>query len=130
MEDDMEDIYALKTFKRNMKKFLDNDVGMDITLRFEDKEDRYYYIVAYDKQRMEFMRSADADNYLVEPYNDLETLFSSTLIDGVCLNRDWDKLIEIGCEPDMEYMDDVIETYKKAALKRQSKFKQAREKGC
>ncbi|MBO6305482.1 MAG: hypothetical protein J6M62_10465 [Selenomonadaceae bacterium] len=63
MEDDMEDIYALKTFKRNMKKFLDNDVGMDITLRFEDKEDRYYYIVAYDKQHMEFMRSADANNY-------------------------------------------------------------------
>ena len=69
-------------------------------------------------------------NYLVEPYNDLDTLFSSTLIDGVCLNRDWDKLIEIGCEPDMEYMDDVIETYKKEALKRQSKFKQTREKGC
>ena len=116
----MENLYSLDAFKQNMRKYLDNGVGLEITLIFEDKKDEYY-IVAYNNQRFEFGRSEyKTANYSVMSYEDLETLFNSIQFDGICLNRDWDKLTGLGCEPDMEYMDETIDAYRKAALKRKT----------
>lgn len=93
------------------------------------KHECQYMIIGY-MGHGSFQRCGYEDGSGEIAYPDLDTLFSEELIDGICLERDWYKVTDIWCEPDMDETDDVIEAYRRAVEQRKQEPGDKYHIGC
>lgn len=87
---------------------------------FRDKESEYM-IIGYPGH-VSFQRCGYSDGSGEIDYASLDELFDAELVDGICLKRDWYKVTDVWCQPDMEDIDAVIESYRIAAEKRKEEL--------
>lgn len=110
---DRDNLYSIETVKTNIRTLVDIGKEPELTITFRGS-DTEYKIIGYDDhasfQRCEYEnRSGEIE------YNDLDELFESELIDGICLKRDWFKVNEVWCDPSMDKLDFKIDQYKAEA---------------
>ena len=115
---DIHNPYTIEDVKRIITTYTRLDIVPEMSLIFRDKLSEYM-IIGY-AGHVSFQRCGYEDGSGETDYPDLDTLFEAELIDGICLERDWYKVTDIWCEPDMENTDEVIEAYRKAAEQRQN----------
>ena len=113
---DIHNPYTIEDVKRIITTYTRLDIEPEMSLLFRDKQSQYM-IIGY-VGHVSFQRCGYEDGSGEIAYPDLDTLFSEELIDGICLERDWYKVTDIWCEPDMDETDDVIEAYRRAAEQR------------
>lgn len=115
---DIHNPYTIEDVKRIITTYTRLDIVPEMSLIFRDKLSEYM-IIGYTGH-VSFQLCGYEDGSGETDYPDLDTLFEAELIDGICLERDWYKVTDIWCEPDMENTDEVIEAYRKAAEQRQN----------
>ncbi|PSL09425.1 uncharacterized protein DUF1871 [Fusobacterium naviforme] len=108
--------YSIDDIKRIITTFTRLDIEPEMSLRFIDKKNDYM-IIGYIGH-VSFQRCGYEDASGEDDYTDLDSLFNAELVDGICLQRDWYKVTDIWCEPDMEDLDLTIEGYRKATERR------------
>ena len=113
---DIHNPYTIEEIKQVITTYTRLDIEPELTLKFRDKPDEYM-IIGYTGH-VSFLRCGNCDESREYDYPDLDTLFTEQLIDDICLNHDWYKVMDICCEPDIEDMDFVIEGYRQAAENR------------
>ena len=110
---DIHNPYTIEDIKRILTTYMRLDIEPELTMAFRDKE-KEYMVIGYPGH-VSFQRCGYKDGSGEIDFTDLDVLFSSELIDGICLNRDWHKVTNIWCEPDLGDIDTVIESYREAA---------------
>ena len=113
-------VYTIDDIKRILTTYMRLDIEPDLTMVFRDRP-KEYMIIGYPGH-VSFQRCGYKDGSGEMNFPDLEMLFSSELIDGICLQRDWHKVTSIWCEPSLDDTDDVIEAYRAAAEKRNERL--------
>ena len=113
---DIHNSYTAEEIKQIITTYTRLDIEPELTLKFRDKASEYL-IIGYTGH-VSFQRCGYADGSGEIDYPDIETLFGEKLIDDICLNRDWYKVTDIWCEPDIDDRDYVIEQYRLAAENR------------
>ncbi len=108
--------YSIEDIKRIITTFTRLDIELEMSLRFIDKKNDYM-IIGYTGH-VSFQRCGYDDGSGETDYPNLDSLFMADLVDGICLQRDWYKVTDIWCEPDMQDLDLTIEAYRIAAEKR------------
>ena len=107
---------SIEDIKRIITAFVRVDIEPEMSMTFRGKESEYM-IIGYPGH-VSFQRCGYSDGSGEVDYASLDELFDAELIDGICLKKDWYKLTDIWCQPDMEDIDTVIESYRRAAEKR------------
>ncbi|WP_416196100.1 hypothetical protein [Selenomonas sp.] len=93
---------SLEEAKWIVSEFIRRGYEPEFTIIFEDMPDEEYMIIGYE-DRVTFQRCrSDRDGSDEIPYRNLEELFSSDLIDGWNLNRDWDRVKLVYCRPNID----------------------------
>lgn len=117
---DIHNPYSIDDIKRIITTLVRADIEPEMSLILRGKEAEYM-IIGYTGH-VSFQRCGTSDASGEYDYKDLDTLFASELIDGICLNRDWHKVTDIWCQPDIEDIDAVIEDYRIAVEKRKEEL--------
>lgn len=113
---DIHNPYSIEDIKRIITTFVRVDIEPEMSMTFRGKESEYM-IIGYPGH-VSFQRCGYSDGSGEFDYASLDELFDAELIDGICLKKDWYKLTDIWCQPDMEDIDTVIASYRIAAEKR------------
>ena len=87
-------------------------IEAEISLRFSDKP--YEYMIISYLDHVSFQRcGTEIEQSGEQNYFSINRLLSTELIDGIILERDWNKLEAIGCEPDFSDLGALLSAYKK-----------------
>lgn len=117
---DIHNPYSIEDIKRIITTFIKIDAEPEMSMMFRDKESEYM-IIGYPGH-VSFQRCGYSDGSGEIDYASLDELFDAELVDGICLKRDWYKVTDVWCQPDMEDIDAVIESYRIAAEKRKEEL--------
>ncbi len=117
---DIHNPYTIDDIKRIITTFVRVDIEPEMSLSFRDKESEYM-IIGYPGH-VSFQRCGSDNGSGEIDYGSLDELFDAESIDEICLTRDWYKVTDIWCQPDIEDLDNVIDSYRVAAEKRKEEL--------
>lgn len=80
--------YDIEFTKQKLNEYLKNGVEAELCIKINGNE----YMIIPLKNKISFQWIGKTDEFY---YNNVEELFSAELINGVILNRDWQKIEEI-----------------------------------
>jgi hypothetical protein len=104
-------IYSIEYVKEVIKELVKMDFEPELSLCFRGNESEYMIIGYAD--HVSFQRCGYYDGSGEIDYKTLDELFESELIDGICLKRDWNKIVYIWCSPSMIDFEFKKDKYKK-----------------
>lgn len=104
-------IYSIEYVKEVIKELVKMDFEPELSLCFRGNESEYMIIGYAD--HVSFQRCGYYDGSGEIDYKTLDELFESELIDGICLKRDWNKIVDIWCSPSMIDFEFKKDKYKK-----------------
>lgn len=104
-------IYSIEYVKEVIKELVKMDFEPELSLCFRGNESEYMIIGYAD--HVSFQRCGYYDGSGEIDYKILDELFESELIDGICLKRDWNKIVDIWCSPSMIDFEFKKDKYKK-----------------
>ncbi len=85
---DTTDYFNIDFTKTELNKYLENDEEPELCIEIDDKD----YMIIPLKNKISFQWIGGTDEIF---FKDVEELFSTELINGIILNRDWDKVKRI-----------------------------------
>ena len=88
-------IYSIDYVKEVINEFIKMDFEPELSLCFRGNESEYMIIGYAD--HVSFQRCGYYDGSGEIEYKTLDELFETELIDGICLKRDWNKILDIWC---------------------------------
>ena len=104
-------IYSIEYVKEVIKELVKMDFEPELSLCFRGNESEYMIIVYAD--HVSFQRCGYYDGSGEIEYKTLDELFEADIIDGICLKRDWNKIVDILCSPSMIDFEFKKDKYKK-----------------
>ena len=104
-------IYYIDYVKQVINELVKMDFEPELSLCFRGNESEYMIIGYAD--HVSFQRCGYYDGSGEIDYKTLDELFEAELIDGICLNRDWNKVVDIWCSPSMIDFEFKKDKYKK-----------------
>jgi len=104
-------IYSIEYVKEVIKELVKMGFEPELSLCFRGNESEYMIIGYAD--HVSFQRCGYYDGSGEIDYKTLDELFESELIDGICLKRDWNKIVDIWCSPSMIDFEFKKDKYKK-----------------
>ena len=104
-------IYSIEYVNEVIKELVKMDFEPELSLCFRGNESEYMIIGYAD--HVSFQRCGYYDGSGEIDYKTLDELFESELIDGICLKRDWNKIVDIWCSPSMIDFEFKKDKYKK-----------------
>lgn len=84
----MEDYFNIDYTKDKLKQYLRDGSEPELCIKIDDKE----YMIIPLKDKISFQWISNTDEFY---FKSVDELFSSELINGIVLNRDWDKVQDI-----------------------------------
>lgn len=119
VEQELRQSYSLEEFRRDTQKFVECGCEPEVYLVFDHKDDEYM-VIAYPGGRYSF-QGESAQEVL---YPDFDTFINATLIDDICLIRDWDKLDQVNYNwPNLDELDDIVRLYEERKKKKANQLK-------
>ena len=104
-------IYSIEYVKEVIKELVKMDFEPELSLCFRGNESEYMIIGYAD--HVSFQRCGYYDGSGEIDYKTLDELFEADIIDGICLKRDWNKIVDIWCSPSMIDFEFKKDKYKK-----------------
>lgn len=104
-------IYYIDYVKEAISTFVKLGMEPELTICFRGNKSEYM-IIGY-KDHVSFQRCGYYDGSGEIDYKTLDELFEAEVIDGICLNRDWNKVVDIWCSPSMIDFEFKKDKYKK-----------------
>lgn len=112
--------YSIEEIKTILSTMINHDIEPEVYLEFTDNPNTYM-IIGY-LGHFTFQRCGIEDGSEEIYFSSLEELFASEVLDGICLSRDWNKISALWSEPDIDYLDEVIEVYRAVAEMRNERL--------
>lgn len=85
---DMSDYFNIDFTKNELNKYLENGSEPELCITIDDKD----YMIIPLKNKISFQEIGVTDEIF---FNNVDELFSKEIINGILLNRDWDKVKDI-----------------------------------
>jgi hypothetical protein len=104
-------IYSIDYVKEVINELVKMGFEPELSLCFRGNESEYMIIVYAD--HVSFQRCGYYDGSGEIEYKTLDELFEADIIDGICLKRDWNKIVDILCSPSMIDFEFKKDKYKK-----------------
>jgi len=104
-------MYSIEYVKEVINELVKMDFEPELSLCFIGNESEYMIIVYAD--HVSFQRCGYYDGSGEIEYKTLDELFEAELIDGICLKRDWNKIVDIWCSPSIIDFEFKKDKYKK-----------------
>lgn len=104
-------IYSIEYVKEVINELVKMDFEPELSLCFRGNESEYMIIGYAD--HVSFQRCGYYDGSGEIEYKTLDELFEAELIDGICLKRDWNKIVDIWCSPSIIDFEFKKDKYKK-----------------
>lgn len=104
-------IYSIEYVKEVIKELVKMGFEPELSLCFRGNESEYMIIGYADHVSFQGCGYYDGSGEI--DYKTLDELFESELIDGICLKRDWNKIVDIWCSPSMIDFEFKKDKYKK-----------------
>ena len=85
---DIKNYFDIEYAKKELNKHLKNNTEPELCIKIDDND----YMIIPLKDKISFQWIGKTEEFY---YKDVEELFSSTLVNGIILNNDWNRIEDI-----------------------------------